>query len=1041
MPSFSEPDSPPPALAVARTFGEASFYVAGGTLPAAAPSYITRKADTDLYEYLRAGDFCYVLNTRQIGKSSLMIRTVRKLKTDGAAVVVLDLTAIGQNLSAEQWYDGLLVMLAEQLRLEDECEEFWLEHGNLGPLQRFFATVKEVVLPAIGDKTLIVFVDEIDSVRSLPFSADEFFAGIRECYNRRVQDPVYNRLTFCLLGVALPADLIQDTRVSPFNIGRRVTLRDFTQAEALPLAEGMGKGGRKLLERALFWTGGHPYLTQRLCREIARENCETPRDVDRITERLFLTKRVLDSDDNLSFVQNRLLRSEFPLADILDFYGKLRGGKRMKDDETNPLCGLLRLSGIAAVEESTDLLRLRNRIYETVFDGAWVRKNMPDAEVQRQKQAAWGAMMQVGSVAAAVIAVMGFLLVQIDHTARAANRAAQEAQRQTVRAEGQKRRAEANEKRANVAQEVARENAARAGRSERAAKRSETRARQSAVQEKQSANRARIGEAKAIASRKIADTERVRADASRTTAVIAKNKEAEQRTLAERRGREFQAQKLVAEKQTRLAERQTIAANVERARAENETAKTKVALGEASRARAVAENERFKADTQRKKAELAADKLSDNNRRRIERLKVEMAANPADAKPAAELAAAYFELASVYDYIDTVSKSRENYAEAAKAFSALLMRKPGDYQTLVQRGFSYTKIDRFDGAIADYSAAIALEPKQMGNYLNRARAYKSIGKYGDALQDLARVERAEPAQMDYLLRGQCLLEMRLYEQAVEAFGQVLRLRSANPSDEERKYAAEGHVYIGDTRRKQGAYKEAYAAYTRYQEFYPERENLYRIRIDCLLADGRWTDAVRDCGLFRQRFPDSGAVFPWQAYALLNLRNEAAYRVLCADAVAKFGGADATPQNANLAAWTCALGERGLSDYSAPIRAARSAIAAAQAQVDNGTADATDPLGTLWNNRNTLAALLLRAGDYKQALRELEACQKMPRVFSPDNHFSDRVLLVLAHAKRGERNEAARYLRLIRSTPPSADVETRVEQSLLLRVAIAAVEGN
>src|SRR5437016_2164686 len=86
---------------------------------------------------------------------------------------------------------------------------------------------------------LIVFIDEIDAVRSLAFSTDEFFAGIRECYNRRSQDPEFNRLTFCLLGVASPSDLIQDTRMTPFNIGRRIQLHDFTEAEASPLAFGL----------------------------------------------------------------------------------------------------------------------------------------------------------------------------------------------------------------------------------------------------------------------------------------------------------------------------------------------------------------------------------------------------------------------------------------------------------------------------------------------------------------------------------------------------------------------------------------------------------------------------------------------------------------------------------------------------------------------------------------------------------------------------------------------------------------------------------
>ena len=65
----------------------------------------------------------------------------------------------------------------------------------------------------------MIFVDEIDAVRSLPFSTDEFFAAIRECYNRRTEDAELSRLTFCLLGVATPSDLIRDTRTTPFNVG------------------------------------------------------------------------------------------------------------------------------------------------------------------------------------------------------------------------------------------------------------------------------------------------------------------------------------------------------------------------------------------------------------------------------------------------------------------------------------------------------------------------------------------------------------------------------------------------------------------------------------------------------------------------------------------------------------------------------------------------------------------------------------------------------------------------------------------------------
>ena len=42
----------------------------------------------------------------------------------------------GQNLTPEQWYEGLVLGMGQQLRLEDELEEFWLKRERLAPLQR-----------------------------------------------------------------------------------------------------------------------------------------------------------------------------------------------------------------------------------------------------------------------------------------------------------------------------------------------------------------------------------------------------------------------------------------------------------------------------------------------------------------------------------------------------------------------------------------------------------------------------------------------------------------------------------------------------------------------------------------------------------------------------------------------------------------------------------------------------------------------------------------------------------------------------------------
>src|SRR6185369_11154270 len=365
------------------------FYVTGGTLHPDAPSYVERQADKDLLDGLLKGEFCYVLTSRQMGKSSLMVRTAQKLREQKINVIALDLTAIGQNLTPEQWYDGLIASMGRQLRLEEELEQFWRVSQRLSPVQRFFSAIREIVMEQ-RPGPLVIFVDEIDVVRSLPFSTDEFFAAIRECYNRRTTDVEFSRLTFCLLGVATPSDLIRDTRTTPFNIGRRIELDDFTETEAVPLANGLGRADKSaaqnLLRRIFHWSGGHPYLTQRLCVAAAAEaSVVGPGSVDRLCANLFFTLQAREQDDNLIFVRERILRNEINLASLLTLYHQVLRGKPVADDAANPLVALLRLSGIT--RRANGHLQVRNRIYHRVFNEHWVTENMPDAELRRQRAA------------------------------------------------------------------------------------------------------------------------------------------------------------------------------------------------------------------------------------------------------------------------------------------------------------------------------------------------------------------------------------------------------------------------------------------------------------------------------------------------------------------------------------------------------------------------------------------------------------------------------------------------------------------------------
>jgi WD40 repeat protein len=399
------------------------FFVIGGTVPPGAPSYVERAADRELFQALKSGEYCYVLNSRQMGKSSLAVRTLAKLRNSGSRTAFIDLTRLGgANVTADQWYSGLLVETGRTLGLRAEAASYLRQHKDVGAAQRFLSFLQEVILPA-SNEPLVIFIDEIDAVRSLSFSTDDLFAGIRQLYNARASEPLLKNLTFCLLGAALPSDLIRDPRVTPFNVGQRIDLLDFTAAEAEPFASALGPSGHACLERILYWTGGHPFLTQALCAVVLGS---TVREVDEAVASRYLTERAAENDTNLSDVANRLLGrgdpsvTEEQRAETLMLLAKLSKGT-VPDDESNRSAARLKMSGAARVESGK--LMIRNRIYQEAFGPKWIRENMPGEELRRQRRAFWLGFTRAASVAGGILAVVVVLAILAMANARRAENA------------------------------------------------------------------------------------------------------------------------------------------------------------------------------------------------------------------------------------------------------------------------------------------------------------------------------------------------------------------------------------------------------------------------------------------------------------------------------------------------------------------------------------------------------------------------------------------------------------------------------------------
>ncbi|EAU62543.1 WD-40 repeat [Stigmatella aurantiaca DW4/3-1] len=330
-----------------------------------------------------------MLAPRQIGKTSLALKTREKLRRSGIRYAAVDLNEIGGHVTAETWFYSLVTCVAGELGLEEHVESFWEAHAKESLPSRWTHFCRNTVLQEVAGP-VVIFIDEIDTILSVPTVADDFFASLRAMHEKREEDPVFKRLSFCLLGVAAPRELMKDEARTPFNIGLSIPLEDFTPAEAerlLPGLAGLGHAPRALLEAILAWTDGHPYMTLRIAHALVREGEVPPQTlppqarVEGWVQRLFL-ENGRQEEPNLRYAEDRFSRGQQNerIPRMLSLYRRLLAGEAIAAVGSDPIQQEFRLTGMVTErrDASGRWLRVRNRIFATVFDEAWVRTREAD---------------------------------------------------------------------------------------------------------------------------------------------------------------------------------------------------------------------------------------------------------------------------------------------------------------------------------------------------------------------------------------------------------------------------------------------------------------------------------------------------------------------------------------------------------------------------------------------------------------------------------------------------------------------------------------
>jgi hypothetical protein len=220
------------------------------------------------------------------------------------------------------------------------------------------------------------------------------FALIRTFYNRRSETPnsSYNRLTFVLLGVATPTGLIQDKQRTPFNIGQAIALTGFCLEEAEPLEQGLRgivDDPKAVIQQVLSWTGGQPFLTQKVCQLIVEflqqkqhtnsqngQKLSAPMLVEAVVRTQVIENwESQDEPEHLCTIRDRLLEDESQAGKLLGLYQKiLNTGTLCTDSTTEQI--YLRLSGLTV--KTLNGLEVCNRIYSSVFDLSWVDQTLSE---------------------------------------------------------------------------------------------------------------------------------------------------------------------------------------------------------------------------------------------------------------------------------------------------------------------------------------------------------------------------------------------------------------------------------------------------------------------------------------------------------------------------------------------------------------------------------------------------------------------------------------------------------------------------------------
>ena len=301
------------------------FESAGGAVALKSRFYVRRESDSIVEGCLDRNESVILINgPRQAGKSSLLARALQYGRDIGMSTALCDLQAMGETQISDEsrFYRTIIQLVANQSGITLNVRDLW--NDWLGPNLNLDSILGKLLTEANG--SLCIAFDETDRLFGRSYTND-FFGLLRSWHNRRALEPggPWSKLSLVICYATEAHLFITDLNQSPFNVGIRVPLMDFSLTEVLTLAERFTQIDTQSVAEIFEISNGQPYLTRRALayvaqgRSVSELSKASDSDDGPFADHLKRLLTALTVDQGLTDEVRRLLKGQMPLKDTTRF--------------------------------------------------------------------------------------------------------------------------------------------------------------------------------------------------------------------------------------------------------------------------------------------------------------------------------------------------------------------------------------------------------------------------------------------------------------------------------------------------------------------------------------------------------------------------------------------------------------------------------------------------------------------------------------------------------------------------------------------------